>query len=114
MKVRGFIGILFLLLQVGSIIYARYIPERFFCWAPYDQHTKFEVSVTIDGKTLSDKETFNRYKYKMKGWEQRSIDNIISIISQYERTYGKEDNAQVTMIYSTNGHEEKEWRYSNE
>ena len=47
----------------------------------------------------------------MKGWEQRSIDNIFSLISQYERTYGKEDNAQVIMRYSKNGHEEKEWQF---
>ena len=111
MKIRFFIGILFLLLQVGSIAYARFIPERCFCWAPYDSHTKFQVFVTIDGKTLTTEETVARYKYKMKGWEQRSIDNIFSLISQYERTYGKADNAIVTMKYSTNGHEEKEWHY---
>ncbi|MFK7782288.1 hypothetical protein [Psychroserpens sp.] len=114
MKVRVFIGILFLLLQVGSIAYARFIPERFFCWAPYDQHTKFQVFVSIEGKTLSSEETEARYKYKMKGWEQRSIHNIFSLISQYERTYGRHDNAQVKMIYSTNGHEEKEWRFKHE
>ncbi len=111
MKIRVFIGILFLLLQVGLISYARFIPERFFCWAPYDTHVKFEVFVTIDGKTLTTEETVARYKYKMKGWEQRSIDNIFSLISQYERTYGKEDNAQVIMRYSKNGHEEKEWQF---
>jgi len=111
MKIRVFIGVIFLLLQVGSIAYARFIPERFFCWAPYDSHTKFEVVVTINGKTLTAEETVARYKYKMRGWEQRSIDNIFSLISQYERTYGKADNAQVTMKYSINGHEEKEWHY---
>lgn len=111
MKVRGFIGLLFLCLQLGSIAYARFIPERFFCWAPYDEHTKFEVTVTIDGETLSAEATEDRYKYKMRGWEQRSIHNIISLISQYERTYGKDDHAEVTMIYSRNGHPEQEWRY---
>ncbi|WP_431132501.1 hypothetical protein [Psychroserpens mesophilus] len=114
MKIRLLIGILFLLLQVGSIAYARFIPERFFCWAPYDSHIKFEVFVTINGKKLTPEETYARYKYKMNGWEQRSIDNIFSLISQYERTYGKDDHAQVLMIYSINGHEEKEWRYKNE
>ncbi|WP_425076117.1 hypothetical protein [Psychroserpens sp. S379A] len=114
MKVRGFIGILFLCIQIGLIVHARFIPERFFCWAPYDQHTKFQVFVSIDGKTLSPEETVARYKYKMKGWEQRSIDNIFSLISQYENTYGKDDNAQVTMIYSTNGHDEKKWTFKHE
>lgn len=114
MKIRFFIGILFLLLQVGSVIYARFIPERFFCWAPYDTHVKFEVFVTIDGETLSPEDTEARYKYKMKGWEQRSIDNIFSLISQYENTYGKADHAQVLMTYSINGHEEQEWRFEHD
>ena len=114
MKTRFFIGILFILLQVGSIVYARFIPERFFCWAPYDTHVNFEVFVTIDSKTLSTEEAVARYHYKMNGWEQRSIDNIFSLISQYERTYGKSDNAQVLMTYSINGHEEKEWRFIHE
>lgn len=111
MKIRFIIGMVFLVLQIGSIIYARFIPERFFCWAPYDTHVKFEVFVTIDGETLNPEDTAARYKYKMKGWEQRSIANIFSLISQYERTYGKTDNAQVLMKYSINGHEEKEWRF---
>lgn len=111
MKGRLLIGVLFLLLQVGGIIYARFIPERFFCWAPYDIHTKFEVFVTIDGQELSNSEIESRYRYKMKGWEQRSIHNIISLISQYERTYGQSDNAEVYMIYAINGHPEQKWTY---
>ncbi|NRA94376.1 MAG: hypothetical protein HRU26_17200 [Psychroserpens sp.] len=111
MKVRGFIGILFLLIQVGMIAYARFIPERFFCWAPYDEHTNFKVTVTIDGRQLSPEETQARYKYKMQGWEQRSIYNIKSLISQYERTYGKDDDAEVLMKYTKNGHPEQQWTY---
>ena len=54
-------------------------------------------------------EAEKRYKYKMGGWEQRSIYNIFSIISQYEKTYGKNDEARVTIVYSINGHQEKVW-----
>lgn len=111
MKTRFYFGLLFLLLQVGGIIYARFVPERFFCWAPYDSHTLFETFVTIDGKTLTQQEAETRYQYKMKGWEQRSIDNIFSLISQYEDTYGKDDNAKVVVKYATNGHSQKEWVY---
>ena len=45
----------------------------------------------------------------MAGWEQRSIYNIFSIISQYEKTYGKNEDARVTIVYSINGHQEKVW-----
>lgn len=109
MKVRFSIGILFLSLQLGSILYARFVPERFFCWAPYDSHTAFQTFVSIHGKILSDKEAETRYGYKMSGWEQRSIDNIFSIIKQYETTYGLKDNAEITVKYATNGHPEIEW-----
>ena len=112
MKGRLLVGIIFLMLQIAAIVYARFIPERFFCWAPYDIHTKFEVFVTIDGRDLSNAEIQSRYGYKMKGWEQRSIHNVISLISQYERTYGKTDDANVYMIYSINGHPEQKWTYN--
>lgn len=113
MKTKFYIGVAFLLLQIGSIIYARFIPERFFCWAPYDSHTEFETFVTINNYTLSFKEAEKRYHYKMNGWEQRSIANIFSIIKQYEATYGKNDNAKVIVKYKTNGHPLKVWKLVN-
>ncbi|MBN4070484.1 hypothetical protein JYT76_02270 [Olleya sp. AH-315-F22] len=113
MKIRLLIGVLFLLIQVCSVIYARFIPERFFCWGPYDIQTKFEVTVVIDNKKLSFKESKERYRYKTKGWEQRSIHNIFLLISQYESTYGKNDNAKVSINYSTNGKAQQVWEYQN-
>lgn len=110
MKARFFIGILFISLQISSIVYARFVPERFFCWAPYDSHTQFETFVTINNRTLTQDEAEQRYNYKMKGWEQRSINNIFSLITQYETTYGKDEHAEVLVIYSTNGHPKKEWK----
>ena len=109
MKNRFIIGILFLGLQVALVVYARFIPERFFCWAPYDIHTKYIVKVTIDGQLLSNEETRLRYRYKPEGWEQRSIFNIISQIEQYETTYGKSDKAHVEVVYSINGKPEETW-----
>ena len=47
------IGILFLLLQLGLVINARFAHERFFCWAPYDSHVQFKTSVEINGKFLT-------------------------------------------------------------
>lgn len=55
-KVHQFIGILFLLLQLGSVVYARFIPEKFFCWAPYDEHTYYKIKVSLNGEELSAKE----------------------------------------------------------
>ncbi|MAX71353.1 MAG: hypothetical protein CMC76_09680 [Flavobacteriaceae bacterium] len=104
------IGVVFLLLQLASIIYARFIPERFFCWAPYDEHTHYSINVTIDGQTLSKNQIKQRYHYRPEGWETRSIDNVFSIVQQYEDTYGKNDQAKVEIRYNTNGNSEQIWR----
>lgn len=109
MSKRFYIGIIFICLQIGSIIYARFIPERFFCWAPYDSHINFKTTVTINNKVLSTEEAVERYHYKMAGWEQRSIHNIFYLITKYERTYGVLDSARVKVNYSINGHKESVW-----
>ncbi|WP_406683910.1 hypothetical protein N1F78_14630 [Seonamhaeicola sp. MEBiC1930] len=109
MKLRLIIGALFLILQIAGIVYSRFTPLRFFCWAPYDIQTKFEATGKINGKILNSDQLKERYKYKMSGWEQRSIFNIFSLIEQYESTYGKNDKAEITIKYSINGHPEKIW-----
>lgn len=111
MKLRYVIGIIFLALQVGSIAYARFIPQRFFCWGPFDNHSRFQVSVTIEDKALTEEEIDKRYRYHSEGWEQRSMDNIFSYIQQYEDTYGKNDNAKVSVTYSSNGKPQETWTY---
>lgn len=109
---RNFIfGVLFLLVQVLSIIYARFVPERFFCWAPYDIHTEYVIHVRIDDQNLSKDEISKRYRYSSKGWDPRSIYNVISLVLQYETTYGKEEGAQVKIIYSINGKPAEVWEY---
>lgn len=113
MKLRFFISSLFIVIQIALIIYARFIPERFFCWAPYDIHTKFEVNGNINGEDVGTKELSWRYGYRMQGWEQRSIYNVFSIIKQYETTYGKEDIVEVKVNYSVNGHQEQVWQFKN-
>ncbi len=113
MNKRLIIGYIFLSFQLLSIIYARSIPERFFCWAPYDEHTYYEMFVEIDGKELTKKEIGNRYGYFSNGWEVREINNVFSIIKQYETTYGKNDKAIVKVKYSINGRDEKIWDLIN-
>lgn len=113
MKLKHFLGCMFLLTQICSIIYARFIPERFFCWGPYDEETYLETIIVIGDKTLSSEEVDNRYHYLVNGWEPRSVNNVFSIIEQYEKTYGEKENAQVIVKYKTNGHKMKEWTYPN-
>jgi hypothetical protein len=110
-RARHALGIGFLFLQLLAIGYARFHPERFFCWAPYDEHTRFEVKVSIGEKPLSSTEIANRYQYHESGWEVRSINNVFSQIRQYESTYGSADNAEVTVVYESDGHPQQIWKW---
>lgn len=105
------VGLAFISLQLFAIAYSRFIPERFFCWAPYDEHTRYEISVHINGEPLSRSEITDRYRYASKSWEVRSINNVISLVRQYEQTYGRADNAVVSIRYSMNGHPEQYWTW---
>ncbi len=111
MHAGSLIGLLFLALQLVSIGYARFIPERFFCWAPYDQHTHYRIDVVLVDGTMTAIDVRRRYRYASEAWEPRNIANVFSIIRQYESTYGKSDNARVTVIYSTNGRAEATWQW---
>ena len=108
---RHLAGLVFLGLQVLSIVYARFVPERFFCWAPYDERSQYRITVEVAGKQFSEKETGERYRYYPAGWEPRSIHNVISMVRQHERTYGRGENARVTIRYQTNGHGERVWTW---
>jgi len=103
------LGLAFLLMQLVSIGYARFVPERFFCWAPYDAHSRYQVTIEVDGAQLSPDAIWDRYHYRANAWEPRSVYNLFSIIRQYESTYGKDENARVTVRYSINGHPERLW-----
>lgn len=111
MGLRKTLGIIFLLAQCGSVLMARFIPERFFCWAPYDEHTSIQTKVKLGMKELSPKQVNERYRYLVNGWEPRAIHNVLDIIEQYETTYGARDSAEVIVTYSTNGHRPQTWRF---
>lgn len=104
-------GVAFLALQLLSIAYARFAPEKFFCWAPYDQHTFYRLEVAVGGRQLSADEIAQRYRYSASTWEVREIQNVISLVRQYEETYGADDEAVVRMEYETNGHPARTWTW---
>ena len=110
-RLRHLVGMGFLMGQVASIGYARLAPERFFCWAPYDERGQYEIIVRMHGTTLSADEATKRYKYPSRGWEPRSIYNVISLVRQYESTYGAAENAQVQIQYQRNGRPQQSWAW---
>jgi hypothetical protein len=109
--IRTIIGGGLLLFQLVMIGYARFVPARYFCWAPYDIQTEYKLDVSIGGRTLTAAEIRRRYRRPKQGVDNRSIQHVMDIVQQYEETYGRSDRAQVLMKYRINGKEELEWQY---
>ena len=108
---RHWVGIAFLTAQLFVIAYARFTPERFFAWASYDEHSRYTIDVQINGASLSADEISARYRYSAQGWEPRAIHNVISLVRQYEMTYGESEKAKVTIHYAVNGQPPEIWTW---
>ena len=95
------------------IVYARFSETRYFCWAPHDAQTAYELSVTLNGRPLNAEEIKQRYRLDQKGIDPRSIEHVKIALRQYETTYGKDDTAAIIMHYATNGGPPKIWRWED-
>lgn len=108
---RWTIGLSLLAFQVGAIVHARYVPQRYFCWAPYDMQTDYQLKVTVNGKKLSPAEIAKRYRRPAKGTDNRSYHHLIDILEQTEQRYHPDDHVQITMTYTINGQNKQTWHY---
>jgi hypothetical protein len=111
MHPRFAIGALLLLAQVVPMLRARFAPDRYFCWAPFDQQTKYSIGVSIGGEGLADAQIRQRYRRPAKGVDNRSAHNLFDIITHAEKKFEKEGRSRVLVKYSVNGHPEQEWTY---
>jgi hypothetical protein len=110
-NLRWIIGLSLLAFQMGAIVYARFVPSRYFCWAPFDMQTDYELAVKVNGKKLSPTEIQQRYRRSAKGTDNRSFQHIIDIIVGVEEQYHPCDHTEVTMTYRINGKEWQQWHY---
>jgi hypothetical protein len=108
MTVRNAVGTLFLLLQLALVVYARFVPTRWLCWAPNDYAVRYELQVRMGGRDLSPLEIQQRYQLPSEGWYENPAENIIDIVTQYERTAGRDDAAQVRLVYRVDGGQARE------
>ena len=105
------LGIGLLLFQLGAIGYARFVPARYFCWAPFDMQTSYQLQVTVNGESLSAGRIQRRYRRPQKGFDNRSVQNLIDILEQTEQRYHPDDDTHIVMTYRINGKEEERWEY---
>ncbi len=101
------LGIGFLAMQLALIVHARFVPERYFCWAPFDQCTRYRIEVSIAGIPLRPEEIQDRYHIAADAWDARAAANILSIVRRYETTVGRGDKAEVRIYQTVNGRPEK-------
>lgn len=105
---RSFL-VVFFALQVLGILIGKFSDVRYFCWAPYDQFSFYEMNVSIDGRELSEGEILQRYRMDKRGRNNRNIHNVISKIRQYEKTFSKGKNVTVELSYEINGYRQETW-----
>ena len=111
-RLRGLIGIAFLLLQVGTVIHARFVGSRWLgAWAPNDYAVWYRFQVSVGNRALSSAEIAQRYALPAEGVYENPVLNITDIVRQREQTYGRADNAQVVLRYHRNRGPMEEWRW---
>jgi len=111
LSLRPLLACLFLGAQGVGIIAARFGPERYFCWAPYDEITLFEITVTVGSRILAPEEVQARYQLPDPRRDNRSWAHVPRAISQYERTLGVHDKAYVEFRYTVNGGPPRLWTW---
>jgi hypothetical protein len=107
---RTVVGLAILAFQLAMIVYARFVPSRYFCWAPYDVQTEYWITTVVKGRKLTAREVQARYRRPQHGTDNRSPQHVIDILQGYEEKYGSSDHAEVTMRYRVNGKEEQIWQ----
>ena len=104
---------IFLGAQGAAFVRAKFVPTRYFCWAPFDQHTYYLISVTYRGRELGEEEILARYHIPARGHNSRSYAEILHLVHQYERTYGTGEGYTPSVRYMVNGHPERVWTFQS-
>lgn len=102
----------FLALQFGLVLYAQFTPRRYFCWAPNDYANTFALHVKVRGVELTEEQALGRYHMLgRKSSYENPATHIMDTVRQYEETYGRHDDAHVTLEWSLNGHAKQTWQW---
>jgi hypothetical protein len=101
-----------LIFQFCAICYARFVPTRYFCWAPYDTQTLYDARAEINGHQLTPVQFLQRYRKPPHGGDNRSPQHVIDMLEQAEVKHVRPgDHATITMTYRVNGKELQEWNW---
>lgn len=114
-RARNLAAAIFLALQLCLVVHAQFTPWRYFCWAPNDYANTFSLDVNIGGHQLTPSQALARYHLEnRKSSYENPATHIMDTVRQYEKTYGRDDHAEVVLRWTLNGHEPQTWRWPNE
>ena len=109
---RTVIPIALFAFQLGAIVYARFVPTRYFCWAPYDTQTDYTATAVVNGKKLSATEFRQRYRRPPRGYDNRSPQHLFDMLEQTEERHARVgERSTIVVKYRVNGKEPREWRW---
>jgi hypothetical protein len=99
--------------QIGAIVYARFVPSRYFCWAPYDRRTDYVATATVNGEELTAAAFQKRYRLPTRGHDNRFPQHVIDRLEQVEQERRSLGEAVVIeLTYRVNGKEPPvEWHW---
>src|SRR5436190_15520604 len=101
---RSLIPVALFVFQLGAIVYARFVPTRYFCWAPFDIQTDYAATATVNGKKLTAAEFRRRYRRPPRGFDNRSPRHVIDMLEQVEQKRARlGEQAEIVMKYRVNG-----------
>ena len=107
---RTVIPIMLLVFQLCAIGYARFVPTRYFCWAPFDTQTEYVATSIVNGNRLTAAQFRRRYRRPERGFDNRSPQHVIDMFQQEEERRAKlGDKSTIVMKYRVNGKELQEW-----
>ena len=111
LSVRACVGVLLLVAQVAMIVFARFHPMRYYCWAPYDAQNEYVIRASVDGRPLRPQDVLARDRLHTPAVNPRMIYQVTGIIEQVEERYHASDPAVVEVVYRTNGGARQRWAW---
>ena len=111
---RTGVGVIFLVVQLGMVLWARLQPSGWPQWAPNDSFIDYQIRVSFPSYELTSNEIRSRYDVPASGTIEDWPALVEGIIESRERGLNEQQPHEVTFIYRLNGHEQQQiWKWSN-
>ena len=109
---RTVIPIVLFAFQLGAIVYARFVPTRYFCWARYDTQTDYTATATVNGKKLTRRIPRSDIAGRSEALTIARRSTSSTCWSRWNRSRARlGEQATIVMKYRVNGKELREWRW---